>query len=172
MVTALSKGQKQRVQLARVLLLDPKVLILDEPASDLDPRARIEIRDLLVELRSMGKTIFLSSHILTELADVCTSVAIVEETRRITQIDRGLSAVVQYPFNRAQRVEFTGGIRRVRLQQVDFIEEQDLRDLGRANLFQHLELCRESWQVGGRTGDAFHRHCLLKIVQSTLNYIG
>jgi ABC-2 type transport system ATP-binding protein len=58
-------------------------LILDEPASDLDPRARIEIRDLLVELRSMGKTIFLSSHILTELADVCTSVAILERGRLV-----------------------------------------------------------------------------------------
>ena len=74
---------KQRLQLARTLLHDPKVLILDEPASDLDPRARIEIRDLLVELRSMGKTIFLSSHILTELADVCTSVAILERGRLV-----------------------------------------------------------------------------------------
>jgi ABC-2 type transport system ATP-binding protein len=77
-VAAMSKGMKQRLQLARVLLHDPKVLILDEPASDLDPRARIEIRDLLLELRALGKTIFLSSHILTELADVCTSVAILE----------------------------------------------------------------------------------------------
>jgi ABC-2 type transport system ATP-binding protein len=79
----MSKGMKQRLQLARTLLHDPKVLILDEPASDLDPRARIEIRDLLVELRSMGKTIFLSSHILTELADVCTSVAILERGRLV-----------------------------------------------------------------------------------------
>jgi ABC-2 type transport system ATP-binding protein len=60
------------------LLHDPKVLILDEPASDLDPRARIELRDLLLELRDLGKTIFLSSHILTELSDVCTSVGILE----------------------------------------------------------------------------------------------
>ena len=81
LVATMSKGMKQRLQLARTLLHDPKVLILDEPASDLDPRARIEIRDLLVELRSMGKTIFLSSHILTELADVCTSVAILERGR-------------------------------------------------------------------------------------------
>ncbi|MBI5533589.1 MAG: ATP-binding cassette domain-containing protein [Deltaproteobacteria bacterium] len=78
LVVTMSKGMKQRLQLARVLLHDPKVLVLDEPASDLDPRARIEIRDLLLELRSLGKTIFLSSHILTELADVCTSVAILE----------------------------------------------------------------------------------------------
>ena len=78
LVVEMSKGMKQRLQLARVLLHDPKVLVLDEPASDLDPRARIEMRDLLLELRALGKTIFLSSHILTELADVCTSVAILE----------------------------------------------------------------------------------------------
>ncbi len=83
LVATMSKGMKQRLQLARTLLHDPKVLILDEPASDLDPRARIEIRDLLVELRSLGKTIFLSSHILTELADVCTSVAILERGRLV-----------------------------------------------------------------------------------------
>src|SRR6185295_9478579 len=60
---------------------DPKILVLDEPASDLDPRARIEIRDLLLELRELGKTIFLSSHILTELSDVCTSIGILERGR-------------------------------------------------------------------------------------------
>jgi ABC-2 type transport system ATP-binding protein len=78
LVTSMSKGMKQRLQLARTLLHDPKVLVMDEPASDLDPRARIEMRDLISELRRMGKTIFLSSHILTELADICTSVAILE----------------------------------------------------------------------------------------------
>jgi ABC-2 type transport system ATP-binding protein len=83
LVATMSKGMKQRLQLARTLLHDPKVLILDEPASDLDPRARIEIRDLLVELKGMGKTVFLSSHILTELADVCTSVAILERGRLV-----------------------------------------------------------------------------------------
>ncbi|MBX3182292.1 MAG: ABC transporter ATP-binding protein [Polyangiaceae bacterium] len=79
LVAALSKGMKQRLQLARILLHDPKVLILDEPASDLDPRARIEIRDLLLELKDLGKTVFLSSHILTELSDVCTSIGILEK---------------------------------------------------------------------------------------------
>lgn len=78
LVVTLSKGMKQRLQIARILLHDPKVLVLDEPASDLDPRARIEVRDLLLELRDLGKTIFLSSHILTELSDVCTSVGILE----------------------------------------------------------------------------------------------
>jgi ABC-2 type transport system ATP-binding protein len=78
LVVTLSKGMKQRLQIARILLHDPKILVLDEPASDLDPRARIEVRDLLLELRELGKTIFLSSHILTELSDVCTSVGILE----------------------------------------------------------------------------------------------
>jgi ABC-2 type transport system ATP-binding protein len=83
LVVTLSKGNKQRLQVARILLHDPKVLILDEPASDLDPRARIEVRDLLLELRELGKTIFLSSHILTELSDVCTSVGILERGRLV-----------------------------------------------------------------------------------------
>jgi ABC-2 type transport system ATP-binding protein len=78
LVAELSKGMKQRLQIARILLHDPKVLVLDEPASDLDPRARIEVRDLLLELKELGKTIFLSSHILTELSDVCTSIGILE----------------------------------------------------------------------------------------------
>lgn len=78
---ALSKGMKQRLILAKTLVHDPKVLILDEPASGLDPRARIEFRALLKALRDMGKTIFISSHILTELSDVCNAVAIIEKGR-------------------------------------------------------------------------------------------
>jgi ABC-2 type transport system ATP-binding protein len=77
----LSKGMRQRLCLAKTLVHDPEVLILDEPANGLDPRARIEFRALLKELRNMGKTIFISSHILAELSDVCTAVAIVERGR-------------------------------------------------------------------------------------------
>ena len=77
-VTSLSRGMTQRLGLARVLLHDPKVLILDEPASGLDPRARIEIRGLLKELRKLGKTIMVSSHILPELADICNKVGMIE----------------------------------------------------------------------------------------------
>jgi ABC-2 type transport system ATP-binding protein len=80
-VTTLSKGQKQRLLLARTLLHDPLVLILDEPASDLDPRARIELRTLLGRLGRMGKTILLSSHILTELAELCDSIGVLEGGR-------------------------------------------------------------------------------------------
>jgi ABC-2 type transport system ATP-binding protein len=78
LVTSLSRGMTQRLGLARVLLHDPQVLLLDEPASGLDPRARIEIRTLLKRLGTMGKTIMVSSHILPELADICNKVGIIE----------------------------------------------------------------------------------------------
>ncbi|MBN1442625.1 MAG: ABC transporter ATP-binding protein [Planctomycetes bacterium] len=83
MVSSLSRGMKQRLCLAKTLIHDPRLLILDEPAAALDPRARIELRMLLKELRRMGKTIFISSHILTELSDICTSVGIIEKGRLI-----------------------------------------------------------------------------------------
>lgn len=79
MVNQLSRGQTQRIGLARVLLHDPQVLLLDEPASGLDPRARIEIRQLLKRLGEMRKTVMVSSHILPELADVCNKVGMIEK---------------------------------------------------------------------------------------------
>ena len=78
---ALSKGMKQRVSLARALVSDPQVLILDEPAAGLDPRARVELRELLVLLADQGKAIFISSHILTELTEICHGVVIIEQGR-------------------------------------------------------------------------------------------
>jgi len=81
LVTSLSRGMTQRLGLARVLLHDPQVLLLDEPASGLDPRARIEMRNLLKRLQGMGKTILVSSHILPELADICNRVGIIEYGR-------------------------------------------------------------------------------------------
>lgn len=80
-VMSLSRGMKQRLCLAKTLLHDPAVLLLDEPASGLDPHARIEIRELIRELCRMGKTVLVSSHILTELADFCTSIGIIEAGR-------------------------------------------------------------------------------------------
>ncbi len=78
LTTALSKGMKQRLCLAKTLLHDPAVLILDEPASGLDPRARVELRELIKALAVMGKAILISSHILTELSEICDGVAIIE----------------------------------------------------------------------------------------------
>jgi ABC-2 type transport system ATP-binding protein len=77
-ITALSKGMRQRLCLAKTLLHDPRVMILDEPAAGLDPRARIELRDLVTALAGAGKAILISSHILSELAEMCSSVAILE----------------------------------------------------------------------------------------------
>jgi len=78
LIKGLSRGMQQRVSLARVLVHDPELLLLDEPASGLDPRARIELMEILKELQRMGKTIFISSHILSELALLCDSVCILD----------------------------------------------------------------------------------------------
>lgn len=82
-VDSLSRGMKQRLCLARSLIHDPKFLILDEPASGLDPRARVEMKEILKELRSMGKTVLISSHILPELSELCTSIGIIDAGRLV-----------------------------------------------------------------------------------------
>ena len=127
-VNGLSRGMKQRLCLAKTLVHDPPVLILDEPASGLDPRARVEVKALLKELRRMGKTILISSHILTELADCCTSIGIIErgqllmsgpihdvyrrirgnrivEVRFVTNMDVGLSVLRSSPHLRDIQVD-------------------------------------------------------------------
>jgi len=81
LVDTLSRGLKQRVCLARALVHDPAVLLLDEPASGLDPRARVEMREILKELQTMGKTIVISSHILPELTELCTMIGIIDRGR-------------------------------------------------------------------------------------------
>jgi ABC-2 type transport system ATP-binding protein len=85
MVDKLSRGMKQRLSLARTLAHDPQILILDEPASGLDPRARIEIRDLMVALKDMGKTIFFSTHILADVENICTHIGIIEAGQMVMQ---------------------------------------------------------------------------------------
>ena len=109
-VNALSRGMKQRLCLAKTLVHDPPVLILDEPASGLDPRARIEVKALLKELRQMGKTILISSHILSELADCCTSIGIIERGKLL----------MHGPIDEVYR-----RIRRNRVVQIKFLERQD-----------------------------------------------
>ncbi len=86
-VMGLSRGMKQRLSLARTMVHNPPLLILDEPASGLDPRARVELRELLKELQAMGKTIMISSHILTELAEVCSHIGIIEGGRLVASDD-------------------------------------------------------------------------------------
>ncbi len=96
-VDRLSRGMQQRLGLARTLIHDPQVLILDEPASGLDPRARVEIRELLVELARMGRTVFFSTHILADVAEICTRVGIIEAGQIVAvgtldELQRGLAA--------------------------------------------------------------------------------
>jgi ABC-2 type transport system ATP-binding protein len=106
-VNGLSRGMKQRLCLAKTLVHDPPVLILDEPASGLDPRARLEVKALLKELRKMGKTILISSHILVELADCCTSIGIIERGQLLLHgpIDKVYRKITN---NRHIEVRFTG----------------------------------------------------------------
>ena len=98
LVNGLSRGMKQRLCLARTLVHDPPVLILDEPASGLDPRARIEIKELLKELQRMGKTILISSHILSELADCCNKIGIIEKGKLLAtgKVEDILAAVREH----------------------------------------------------------------------------
>jgi ABC-2 type transport system ATP-binding protein len=110
-VNGLSRGMKQRLCLAKTLVHDPPVLILDEPASGLDPRARLEIKALFKELRRMGKTILISSHILTELADCCTSIGIIE---------RG-QLLMHGPIDEVYR-----RIKRNRIVEIRFLEKMDV----------------------------------------------
>ncbi|HEY1068065.1 MAG TPA: ABC transporter ATP-binding protein, partial [Pirellulales bacterium] len=129
LVTSLSRGMTQRLGLARVLLHDPKVLLLDEPASGLDPRARIEIRGLLKELRSMGKTIMISSHILPELADICNKVGIIEKGELLVNSD--VSAVMkQVRMQTVLNIGVTGDPTAAAklLEQHSAVEKLDVRD--------------------------------------------
>ncbi len=140
LVTSLSRGMTQRLGLARVLLHDPQVLLLDEPASGLDPRARIEIRGLLKELRNMGKTIMVSSHILPELADICNKIGIIERGELIVNAD------------------VADVMKQVRQQTVLRIDVSDDREAAAKRLEQHemvenVELDKQGLRVTLSVGD-------------------
>lgn len=101
-VDDLSRGMKQRLCLARSLIHDPEVLILDEPASGLDPRARVEFREIIKELKDMGKTVIISSHILHELSEVCTSIGIINNGKMVAS---GTVAEIQERLNHLSRIK-------------------------------------------------------------------
>jgi ABC-2 type transport system ATP-binding protein len=151
-VNGLSKGMKQRLCMAKTLVHDPPVLILDEPTSGLDPRARVEVKALFKELRKMGKTILISSHILSELADCCSSIGIIErgqllmhgpieevykrirgnrtvEVRFVNNTDVGLSVIRSSPY-----------CRRVAIDVNSCVVELETDDRGVAALLQQLIL--------------------------------
>lgn len=120
-VDLLSRGMKQRLCLARALIHDPKVLILDEPASGLDPRARVEMRDILRNLKAMGKTILISSHILPELAEMCDEIGVIDNGKLIAH---GNVASIQAQLQGEKRivVKVTERLNEVRA----FLEEDPL----------------------------------------------
>ncbi|MEW6351368.1 MAG: ABC transporter ATP-binding protein [Thermodesulfobacteriota bacterium] len=150
MVSAFSRGLKQRCCLAKTLMHDPEVLLLDEPASGLDPRARIELRELLKTLRDMGKTILISSHILSELGDMCNKVAIIERGRLLTCGDHReiLSEATRTRWFRlevlqgadvaARTLEQTPGIVNVQQSGMEFRIETGLERLGLSDLLSGL----------------------------------
>jgi ABC-2 type transport system ATP-binding protein len=133
-VQTLSRGMEQRLCLAHALVHDPKVLLLDEPASGLDPRARVELRELLRELRALGKTILISSHILPELEELCTSVAIVDQGKVLAQ---GRVADIE------RRLRF-GSVLRVRL-----LAEGEALEAARARLADDPDVATAAILVDG-----------------------
>ncbi len=149
-VNGLSRGMKQRLCLAKTLVHDPPVLILDEPASGLDPRARVELKALLKELRRMGKTILISSHILTELADCCTSIGIVERGQLLMsgpidqvyrQLRRNRIVVIQFVSGQDAGLSILRsepGLRSLEIESDRVTAELETDDEGLANLMQTL----------------------------------
>ncbi len=150
-VNGLSKGMKQRLCLAKTLVHDPPVLILDEPASGLDPRARLEMKALLTELKGMGKTILVSSHILSELADFCTSIGIIERGKllaagSIQEIQRQLRShrvlhvrVLDETTERAESIlRDDGGIRSLKVFDHTLTAEFEGQDADLAHLLGRL----------------------------------
>ena len=148
-VNALSRGMKQRLSLARALVHDPDLLILDEPASGLDPRARIDLRTLLLTLREMGKTVLISSHILPELQEVCTDVAIIEAGRMLAS-GSPRSILDQLGGARTVVARLAGGEERTFTVADDVEQARVLRDL----LAEGLDVV-EFRQEGGDLEDLF-----------------
>jgi ABC-2 type transport system ATP-binding protein len=156
-IKTLSRGMRQRLCFAKTLLHEPKVLLLDEPASGLDPAGRLEFRELLKQLHAMGRTVLISSHILTEMADFCTSIGILEQGRllasgRVEDILRRLQPALQLEIevlgdpgrvsdllkthSQVQQVEATNG--RVRCRW--YAERQQLPELHRRLVQEGIEL--------------------------------
>jgi ABC-2 type transport system ATP-binding protein len=150
MVDSLSRGMKQRLSLARALVHDPEVLILDEPASGLDPRARVDLRGLLGELRSMGKTVVISSHILAELAEMCTEVAIME-AGHLLAVGTPDAIRVQLGHGRSIRVTLAGGVVRT----FTVADEEEQRRLLHRLVVEDAEPVVEFTVVDGGLEDLF-----------------
>ncbi len=149
-VDSLSRGMKQRLSLARALVHDPEVLILDEPASGLDPRARSELRGLLLQLASMGKTIVISSHILAELEDVCTHVAIMQEGSVLVAGDTA-TVSNQLASARRMRARFSDGT----TEDFEVVDEVAQGDLLRTLALDPERTVVEFTRIGGGLEELF-----------------
>jgi ABC-2 type transport system ATP-binding protein len=161
-VQTLSRGMEQRLCLAHALVHDPKVLLLDEPASGLDPRARVELRELLRELRSLGKTILISSHILPELEELCTSVAIVDRGQVLAQ---GRVADIE------RRLRF-GAVLRVRLLlEGEALEQARDRFAADVDVASASILADGTIEIGFRGDDAASARLLAESVSAGLPII-
>jgi len=157
-IKALSRGMRQRLCFAKTLLHQPKVLLLDEPASGLDPAGRIEFREILKKLRDMGRTVLISSHILTEMADFCTSIGIVEQGRLLAS--GRVEEILQQLKSRLRLViEVAGEQHRLvaLLEEEAAIEELELRD-------GHVTC---AWAAGREDLPELHR----RIVQASIPLI-
>jgi ABC-2 type transport system ATP-binding protein len=149
-IATLSKGLKQRLCLAKTLLHDPSVMILDEPAAGLDPRARVELRELVRALASMGKAILISSHILTELAEMCDGIAVIERGRlkasgTVSELTKALRPAALVYVRALQGAEATEralvelpGVERVRREREGVVFEHVGTDEDRAALLAQL----------------------------------
>ena len=149
-VNGLSRGMKQRLCLAKTLVHDPPVLILDEPTSGLDPRARIEVKALLRELRKMGKTILISSHILSELADCCTSIGVIERGQLLMhgtidsvyrQIRRNRIVDIRFVENQVEGISIlrsSPALRSIEIDENRVVVELETDDNGLSEILERL----------------------------------
>ena len=155
-VDTLSRGMKQRLCLARSLVHNPELLILDEPASGMDPRARMEMKEILRTLKSMGKTILVSSHILPELAELCTSIGIIEKGQVV------MSGTVEEITRKVYHTQT------IRIKVIDKVEEtirvlQEYPDVDGANVVSENVV-----EASFKGDDIFMKSLLLRLIQSNI----
>ena len=157
-VDSLSRGMKQRLCLARSLIHDPRLLILDEPASGLDPRARVEMKAILKELRSMGKTVLISSHILPELAELCTVIGIIDGGRMVAS--GSVDAIMQK----------LSGNRKIKIRIIDNAETA-VRLLQEEPLITNVSLMGDTIEAGFKGNEQQMPSILKKLVVNDIPVI-
>ena len=158
-VDTLSRGMKQRLCLARSLVHNPDLLVLDEPASGMDPRARVEMKEILRTLRGMGKTILVSSHILTELSELCTSIGIIDKGKVL--MSGTVDEIVQKVYHS----------QRIRVKVIDKVEDalrilKEFPDIGEVNAVGTNII-----EADFKGDDAFMSAILIRLVQGNVKVV-